>query len=270
MTGLTKQSSGLPSMQNLNDLMVRIDESASLVEAKTLADMANVLKAAMNVSDVSHELQFEAAAVRIRAEHKLGVLLLETVERGRHNKNKLKDIGITPHRSSRAQKLANLTLDELHRYFTVIKGSKRDLSLNGALKSVNAKSEKQRTSIADVYTSPPIDVQLTRELLGDVSDEVVEIVHKAIKRALSGLSNRYAFVYYKRTGINDDGSQGEQWSFSKIGNQCGWSREYTENIYYRASNAVNESIASAALNHLKNLLVIIANQQSSMTSSLHG
>jgi len=264
---ITKQVSSLPSIAQLQNLLERVDAAQTPEQVIELSAMASVLQEAMRVSDASHEMQFEAAKLRISAERKLGVLLSQILQRGRYTAGQLESLRITKNRSSQAQKLARISDEQFESYCNLIRGSKRDLSMNGILKTVEKKPKPEKSNLADTYSAPPIDVQLARELLGDVSEEIITIVQNAMNEALKKLNPRYALVYAKRTGINDDGTYGQKQSFGSIGAVYGWSREYTENIYYRASTEVHQTIASHALNELRSALITLSNITQTYTQS---
>ena len=86
----------------------------------------------------------------------------------------------------------------------------------------------------------------------ETDDELAQIIVDAIQKALNELDNpRHAFVWARRTGIKDDGTIGDSWTYAGIAAEMGVSREVVESLYYRASHHVRGALAADALNRLQ-------------------
>lgn len=252
MTGLTRQSSTLPPAERLQELYRQVEEVETAAEAAEIANRTHVVREAVRASDASLEVQNEAARLRLTAERKLGELLADTVRQGVKS---LPD-GINATRSHRAQRLAQITSDDWSAYLDRSRDEGTEITYTGMLRLAPRPQRPESKSLAESYVTPPIDVQLARELGLEVSDHMAEVIVSAIQQGLQSINPKQAYVWAKYHGIQDDGTIGDAWVFAQIAARMGnVTREYAENLYYRASHHIRGRIAIAALNELHNHLL---------------
>lgn len=253
---ITHTAAPLPPIERLHQLQQQVATLTTPTDATTMADQARIITAALTAANHGIDIRNEAAELHLRAERRLGELLLEIVSYG--NTSSIPE-GITRQRASRAQRLARIPLDHFNNFIESTRSEQKELSQRGALQLLPVTPREERKNIADTYTAPAIDVQLARELGLNVSDELAEIIVTSIHKALNEMENpRHAFVWAKYHGIQDDGTIGERWAFPGIAAMLGKSREYAESLYYRASHHVRGRIAVEALNELQRLLIATA------------
>ena len=248
MSGIVRHASALPPSERLQELYRQVEEVETAAEAADLANRAHILREAVRASDSSLEVQNQAAQLRLTAERKLGELLSDTVRQGVKS---LPD-GINATRSHRAQRLAQIPADDWSTYIHRSGSEGTEITYTGMLRLAPRQPRTETKSLADTYVAPPIDVQLARELGLEVSEHVAEVIVSAIQEGLRSMTNpKQAFVWAKYHGIQDDGTIGDAWVFAQIAARMGnVTREYAENLYYRASHHIRGAIAIAALNEL--------------------
>lgn len=247
MSGLTPRTPGLPPIEKLEALRQQIEQAATPEDAAGMADNARILKAALHAANQGLDIRNEAAELFLRAERKLGSLLDDVVQ---HGVRSIPD-GITSQRVSRARMLAAIPGELFDTFLENTKASQREISQRGALQLLPAKPREERSNVAATYTAPAIDVQIAREFGLDASDDRAQLIVDALTRALATIENpRHAFVWAKYHGIMDDGTMGERWTYAGIAQSMGVSREYVENLYYRASHHIRGYLAVAALDRL--------------------
>jgi hypothetical protein len=243
------------ALSRIVEAFTAIEQAETPGEAASIADQARILAAAARAADLGLEAQNSAAHLRLAAERRLGTLLEPVITNGVAS---IPD-GISQMRATRARKLARIPIDQWDAFIGHTLDEGKELTQAAALRLAPAGERAERKSIADSYTAPPIDVQLARELGLDVSDEIAEIIVRAISDALNDMENpRHAYVWAKYHGIQDDGTIGDRWVFPGIAAMLGKSREYTESLYYRASHHVRGRIAVEALNALQRHLIAAA------------
>lgn len=239
--------------------LVHLDEARRELAAATtperalgLANYATAWQAAVKAANYSFEVQQQAAELRLRAERRLGQLLADTVQPGsRHTPDAQIPDGITRQRSSRAQKLARISDDDFEVFLTNTVAAEREVTLAAALKLLPVTPKPNRSSVAHVYTVPPIDLELARREGLDASDERAELLVHTIQLALEELAEsnpQHAYVWAKHQGIEDNGTLGDSWTFAAIAARLGVSREVVAERYYRASTFIYQRTTVAAFN----------------------
>lgn len=256
MTSLVTTNGGLPALAKLQQLYTAIEQIETPEDAATLSDQAKVVLAALKAADVGLDVQNEAAALRLTAERKLGIVLVAmdpyASRAGAAKGASILPEGVSRDRSSRAQKLARIADGDWDTYLSNTRSSGREITFTSALKLAPVAPREERKSLADTYTAPPIDIQLAREFGLSTDDELAQIIVDTIQEALETIDNpRHAYVWARRTGIKDDGTIGDTWTFAGIAAQMGVSREVVESLYYRASHHVRGALAAQALNRLR-------------------
>lgn len=251
MTSLTKHTPSLPPIERLHQLQQQLEAIDNTDDAAAFADDAKTLAAALRAANIGIDVRNEAAELHLRAERKLGALLDGVIQNG------VKSVpdGINRQRAHRARQLATVPNDLFEEFITQHKQNRREFGVQGALKLLPKQPREDRSNIAAIYTAPSVDTQIARELGIQDSDQRAELIVHAINTALATMDNpRHAYVWAKHHGINDDGTIGESWTYAGIAQKMGVSREYVENLYYRASHHVRGHIAVAALDELAVLM----------------
>lgn len=255
---MSKQVVTIPTPPNaieLHKIEQQIEQISSVTEAVNATKYTAAITAAVNAAQASSDLQTQAVINRIKAERKLGELLHQQMPtQSRWNELKLDDIGITKNQSARAKKLASIPEDTLSEYLNEARLHGKDISLASALKlAARPASKKPKNNIHNLYASPPVDVQLGRELLERVGEDIADIINQTISQTLHTMPNKkQAYVWMRYHGINEHGEQDERWTFPRIAATMGGStREYIENLYYRASSHIMEKVVARLVTELK-------------------
>lgn len=252
MTG--NQLSTLPNREALQQLAAQVKEVETVEDAVTAAKYTAALSAAAKATKTTQDVQTEVSIIRIQAERKLGELLNETIQQGRWNDITLADYGITKIQSARAKKIASIPQSMLDEWFNDSKLGGKDVSLASVVKLVpRVLNQKPKSNIQNLYTSPPVDVQLGRELAERVGEDIADIINDAISKCLQTMPNqKQAYVWMRYHGINEQGEQTEPWTFPTIAATLGGTtREYIENQYYRASSLIMERVVARLVLELK-------------------
>ena len=101
----------------------------------------------------------------------------------------------------------------------------------------------------DAWVIPSIDTQLGREIANAAGERLATCITRAVEKGLADANKRGAFVWTRVHGINPDGTMGASWTYSQIAESIGVTREYIENLYYRASHHVRGRIAVALVEY---------------------
>jgi len=249
----------MPAVDNLparvSELQRAIAQVATVEDAATLANQAAAIADVLKRANLGLHVQNEATALRLHAERKLGELLTaDNLTRGPGGPA-LADYGITKNRSSQAQKLARIPTPDFDTYISNTQSAGKELTHASALRLLPTTIKPERKSIADAYTAPPIDVGIARAFGLEASDIRADLIADSVQNALVRLENpRHAYVWAKYHGIQDNGTIGDAWTFAGIAATNGWTREYAEGLYYRASHHIRGQIAVDTLNQLSILM----------------
>ncbi len=227
-------------------LQAQIAEIVTLDDAVAVAGQAGALARAIRGAHLGLQAQNQAAALRLRAERRLGQILAETVSSGnRYTGSSLPD-GVSKNLSSKAQKLARIPDDEFTEYLATTMAAEKEVTQSGALKLVASEPRPDSRNVADEYVVPAVDAQIAEAWDIDASDRRAQIMANAISTALRTMENpRHAYVWAKYHGIEDDGSIGPSVKYGGIAASMGTTREYVETLYYKASHFVRGHIALA-------------------------
>lgn len=251
MSNLVPHAAPLPPIERLHALYQQLERIDTAEDVAAFADDARILRAAIDAADHGIDIRNEAAELHLRAERKLGTLLEGVVKRGNRHTGSTIPEGINQQRAHRARQLASVPGDAFDEFIAHNKQNRREISQRGALQLLPRTQREDRSNIAAVYTAPPVDTEIARAIGLEASDDRAQLIVDAINEALATMDNpRHAFVWAKHHGINDDGTLGESWTYAGIAQAMGVSREYVENLYYRASHHVRGYIAVAALDRV--------------------
>lgn len=113
-------------------------EAKTISETKDVRDRAAAIESYVRQRDLSLEAEFAAGELRLRAQRQLGVMLEETIERGRPVKgdtmSPLSDLGIQKKQSSRWQNESRIPEPEFESYLKDTWSKKERLSSNGLVR----------------------------------------------------------------------------------------------------------------------------------------
>lgn len=242
------------SVEAFSKLEQAISLTDNPAEMATISNYTKALFEATKASDATRDMRDRAAILRLKAETKLGRLLQIAVGRGPSGVN-LEEIGITRKRSSIAQKLASISDQELEQFIARQINHNRPVTINGALKLLPPKEKQPTHNIKQVYSVPPVDIEIVREMFHGIGEELITLLLKQLNEALQNISNtRFARVWLLRHGIDENGVYDKEMSFPQIAARLGTSREYVENLYYRASSEIYQSLAMDAWLKVRTLL----------------
>ena len=242
-------------MSNLEPLTAQNPaDYAAEVEARITSGTLTLEQLA-GIADEALTIHNALAHARLVAERQIAQQFLFDDDAYTKNAPLLRERGWTRHRITTARKYAQLSLIDIDTYIDAHTRSQKEASVTGA-RSLNPVTQRdERKSLAQPYTSPPIDIQIAREFGMDAADARAEMLTNSIERALQTMPNpRHAHVWRRYIGIQDDGTLGDKWTFDGIAKTMPdgavVTREYVEALYYRASTHVFQTIAVDALNHI--------------------
>ena len=246
----------LAVVDKLREALERVETPS---QAKDYLAQVDAAKAWARKINLSFQVQNEIAARGLEAERKFGEILSTVLRSGNNHVTRtatLKQIGIDRMQSSRYQKLARIPALEFDTYIANTMASGREVTRKGALSLLTTTQKVATTPRAlETFEIPAIDRQIAQEFGLEVGEALADLIVDSINNALHMMDNkRYQFAWLKRHGINDDGTLGESWTFERIGAMLGYTREYAENLYFRASHQVRGMIAVNALNQVMILL----------------
>jgi hypothetical protein len=126
-------------------------------EAKGVRDLAEAARVYAREAELGFEAQNYAAEIRLRAERRLGDILIEMAEEGArrtqataksNDLQSLDNLRIEPHESSRWQRLANMSRSDFEDYLKTAKAEGQPITLLGALRTQIARQSERYELIA--------------------------------------------------------------------------------------------------------------------------
>ena len=145
----------MKSLEKWNALRSAIVEAKTVDEVKNIRDKAQVMKAYAKQIGESLECQNDISEIKIRAEHRVGEMLLESERHlpGPEKKDpshdmrdlpKLKDIGITYNQSSQWQSIAKIPEEVFENHISETKQSKKELTSASVLQIVKKQKREEK------------------------------------------------------------------------------------------------------------------------------
>ena len=102
-----------------------------------------------------------------------------------------------------------------------------------------------------MYTSPPIDVHLSRILGMHEMDTRTEWMERALRLAISQVTNpKHRRAWLLASGVTDSGEVGDPWPISKVAAHMGVSPRYAGDLYSRGSASILASLLQSALERM--------------------
>lgn len=220
-----------------------IDAAAQLAARITSGTMS--LDELAQIAETSLAAQNSLARVRVYAERQIAqqYLLFDGDEYVRSDAvMRLSERGWSKQRIEQAQRFAQLNLLEIDDACAAHTAGGRETTALSMKQLLPVQVRETPAHSAEIYTSPPVDIAISRAFGVDEDDHRAQQLATSISNALSGMENpRHARIWATYHGVKDDGTLGESFTFAGIaqlmGREAGKSitREYVESCYYRAA-----------------------------------
>lgn len=203
------------------------------------------------IAETSLAAQNAIARVRVYAERQIAQQYLFAVDEYERADvvTRLSERGWSRSRIEQAQRFAQLELPQIDAVCAAHTAGGRETTSLAVKQLLPTIIRDRPTGSADVYSSPPVDIQISRAFGVHEDDARAQQIADSLTKALRTTPNpRHAFIWSKYHGIQDDGSIGDSYRFSGIAqlmsaqSEKPVTREYVEAWYYRADSHVFRSM----------------------------
>lgn len=234
-------------LATLNRFRSEIENIQTIDQALNTTNQLDILRYALKKAGHSHRLQNEAAALKLRAEYQAGTLIDQLIpEKSHPGSPTYEDYNIHRETGRRLRNLSRINKDELEQYIANSYARNDEITRAAALRLRNNTQKKVVNQIH--FVAPSVTEEVAQNITDGVTEALFEFTSAAITSALQWMTEarreRQALIWAKYWGINDDGTQGDRWTFARIAllvpNAQGQltTREYIEQQYYRADSAI--------------------------------
>ena len=155
----------------LTNVQKALAEARSVDEVRHLRDQASAVRAYARKAKLGQDILVDAAAIKLRAERRLGQILLQTElakasPGNQHTGNAelsasgnpmvtLKELGLTKSDSSRSQQVAGLAEEVFERYLQESLAARREPTMTAALRLAGKNGHDDRAAPVSAPAAPP-------------------------------------------------------------------------------------------------------------------